>query len=84
MHNLARAVLELACQTTIYACERILEQLHASRPAIDDPLPDGYTGRMESDGPMLGWTFPPDDTADFTQAEKATMRGPGIAPIEPL
>ncbi|MHA0288291.1 hypothetical protein ACXYX3_17800 [Mycobacterium sp. C3-094] len=64
MSRLAAAVLELACQATIYACERIIEQLHARRPLHDEPLPGGA---MECDGPMAADTlFVP---AEWTSTE---------------
>ena len=58
MHSLTAAILELACQATIYACERIIEQLHARRPLHDEPLP---AGAMECDGPMAAATLQPND-----------------------
>lgn len=54
MSDLARAVLQFACEATIYTCERILETLEARRPDHGDPLP----GRMECDGPMAADSMP--------------------------
>lgn len=65
MRDLARAIIQLACETAIYACNRTLQQLAARRPGIDDPLPAGHT-RCIDDGPLLSWTQPPDDTATTT------------------
>lgn len=62
MRDVARAVIQLACETTIYACNRTLEQLRARRPHIDDPLPAGHHVGHHV-GPLLSWTQPPDDTA---------------------
>lgn len=77
MSELARAVLQFACETTIYACNRILEQLHAHRPLHDEPLP----GRMECDGPdqtapLPGWSLPADDTSirDLIDACRGDVR----------
>jgi hypothetical protein len=40
MRALLRAVIQFVCEVQIYACERILENLNAERPNIDDPLAD--------------------------------------------
>lgn len=65
MRDVARAIIQLACETTIYACNRTLEQLGARRPGIDDPLPAGHHV-----GPLLSWTQPPDDTATTTPPQR--------------
>lgn len=62
MPELARAVLQLACETTIYSCKRILEQLHARRPLHDEPLPPHAT---EFHGYSLGDPLHPPDLASI-------------------
>jgi hypothetical protein len=42
MRDLMRAVVQFACEVTIYASERILETLAAERPLHDEPLPDDF------------------------------------------